>query len=355
MDNGTGFDGSPFTLNNTDTHNNSLPSQIPSWTIITVSLSGIGILANVLVIFVIMLSFLRNSVFMNLIMSLAIFDIVYLLADIDNKRGIFGEVLIKPSLVYCRFNKYFIYVSGILSSWLTVFISLERYIAIFYPFKVHVYCTKKRMVISVIILTILTCLTLVPLFYTCSVIFIDQMPKCISIGSGTWSDITFISFLLTIYNIIPLIFISILNVLILRKIQVQNALRANLQGQQCRPTSSTNNTSLVTMMVCVCVIFGVTSLPATVILIVNYTCTFTTRNHCVPIEGWLYRFAFTLENVNHSVNFFLYCLTGSVFRRALFQLFKCKIDKHSEGHLPGQRSIEQNVVSNVRNYSHSRV
>ena len=107
MDNGTDVDGSPFTLNNTDTHNNSLPSQIPSWTIITVSLSGIGILANVLVIFVIMLSFLRNSVFMNLIMSLAIFDIVYLLADIDNQRGIFGEVLIKPSLVYCRFQYIF--------------------------------------------------------------------------------------------------------------------------------------------------------------------------------------------------------------------------------------------------------
>ena len=355
MDNGTGFDGSPFTLKNTDTHNDSLPSQIPSWTIITVSLSGIGILANVFVIFIIMSSLLRNSVFMNLLMSLAISDTLYLLANINNQRGIFGEILIEPSLVYCRFNIYFIYVSGILSSWLTVLISLERYIAICYPFKVHVYCTKKRMIISFIILTILICLILVPLFYTCSVIIIDQMPKCVSIESGTWSDIIFISFLLTIYNIIPLIFISILNVLILRKIQVQNALRANLQGRQCRPTSSTNNTSLVTMMVSVCVIFGVTSLPATVIVIVNYTCTFTTRNHCVPIEGWLYRLVFTLETVNHSVNFFLYCLTGSVFRGALFQLFKCKIDKYSEGHLPEQKFIEQNVVSKVRKYSHSRV
>ena len=355
MDNGTGFDGSPFPLNNTDTHNNSLPSKIPVWNIIIVSLSGIGILANVFVIFVIRLSLLRNSVFMNLIMSLAISDTLYLLANINIQRGIFGEILIEPSLVYCRFIIYFFYVSGIVSSLLTVFISLERYIAIFYPFKVHVYCTKKRMVISIIILTILTCLILVPLFYTCSVIIIDQMPKCVSIGSGTWSDIIFISFLLIIYNIIPLILISILNVLILRKIQVQNALRANLQGQHSRPTSSTNNTSLVTMMVCVCVIFGVTSLPATVILIVNYTCSFTTRNHCVHIEGWLYRLAFTLETVNHSVNFFLYCLTGSVFRRALFQLFKCKNDTHSEGHLPELRSIEQNVVSNVRNYSQSRV
>ena len=94
MDNGTGFDGSPFTLNNTDTHNDSLPPQIPSWTIITVSLSGIGILANVFVIFIFMSSLLRNSVFMNLIMSLAISDTLYLLANINNQRGIFGEILI---------------------------------------------------------------------------------------------------------------------------------------------------------------------------------------------------------------------------------------------------------------------
>ena len=312
--------------------NSTLPSPVPLSTIITLAVCGFGILANFLVLFVIILSSLRSSVFMNLIMWLAIFDTMYLFSVINIQRGIFGEILIRPSLLYCRFNIFLKLVMGIVSSWVTVLISFERYIAISYPFKVHIYCTKNKMLVAVIIITILACTSQIPVFFTCSLIFIDQRPKCFSFVGDTWSDILFVIFLLMIYSIVPLVIITVLNVFLIRKIQVQSAFRARSMGQHSVPTSSPKHLSLIAMMVSLCIVFAVTSLPIATTMSINYLCKFINGRYCVFRGGWPYRILFILNDVNHSVNFFMYCLTGSVFRQALFQLFKCKCDKPLEGH-----------------------
>ena len=352
----TTLDGSLLVLNNMNAQNGTLQSPMPVLTIISVTVCSIGILANILVILVIMLSSLRNSVFMNLIMSLAIFDIIYLSAVINSGRGIFGQMLLKPSLLHCRFNSFVLSISALGSSWVTVFISVERYIAVFYPFKVHIYCTKKRMLSAFFVLTSLICICTIPVFYFCFVIIIDRQPTCIYYGYSTnTTDIYFLCLWLICYTVLPLVLITVLNVLLIRQIRVQKAFRAKSQIQNCKPTSFANNSSLIAIMVCVCVVFAVYSLPAAILDIVNWPCKFTKASHCIHSEGWLFSLALMLDNFNHSINFFLYCLTGSVFRRALFQLLKCKNLKHLEGHLPELRSIEQNVVSNVRKHCNSRV
>ena len=76
MENANTMNDTIFVLNTTSTvgHNDSLPYPFPASTIVTVTVSSFGILANVLVIFTILFSSLRTSVIMNLILSLAIFD-----------------------------------------------------------------------------------------------------------------------------------------------------------------------------------------------------------------------------------------------------------------------------------------
>ena len=324
MDNSTTFNGSLFSLNITDIENsNTLMSPIDTWTIIRVAVCSIGILANCLVIVVITLTSLRTSAFMNLIMALAFFDTILLLSSISSQRGIFGEIFFEPSLFNCRLHIFIVYVCGIASSWVTVLISLERYIAIIHPFKVHVYCTKKRLSVMISVLTILVCTASIPSFYSGSVIFVDQRPVCLSTGIPTTKNMIFIFIVLILYNISPFVLITVLNVFVIRKIQIQNAFRARFQGQHHRQTSCTNSASLVAMMVSVSVVFAVTTIPGTFVLISKCTCYFT-DGLCLVIEEWVYHVVFMLDDINHSVNFFLYCLTGSSFRLALFKLFKCK-------------------------------
>ena len=145
--------------------NGTLPYPFPISTIVTVTVCSFGILANFLVISIIVFSSLRTSVFMNLIMSLAIFDSIYLMIIINLQRGLFGRLFIQPSLLYCRLMFFSLYISGTLSSWVTVLISLERYIAICHPFKVHIYCTKKHTYLAIIALIIITCTGYIPFFY----------------------------------------------------------------------------------------------------------------------------------------------------------------------------------------------
>ena len=341
MENATNFNH-PLSVLNTTTavgQNGNLPYSFPVSTIVTVTVCSFGIVANVLVIFTIVFSSLRNYVFMNLIMSLAIFDSMYLIFIINLQRGLFGQLFIRPSLLHCRLNVIFLYTSGMLSSWVTVLISLERYIAICHPFKVHIYCTNKHTYLAIMALIVITSTCCTPFFYSCSVSLLDGMPLCKSHGENAQYDIIIvISIALTLYSFVPFLLITILNVLMVRRIQFQKAFRS--QRQQSRETSSAYNSSLIVMMVCVCCIFAVTSFPATVLVIVSLSYKFNSVGlSSLEYDGWLFRMTYMLDDINHGINFFLYCLTGSIFRFAFYNLFKCR-EKKSE-----RNSFQQGIAT----------
>ena len=322
--------------------NSTLLPSTDVWTTITVTVCSIGILANLFVIFTIVFSSLRTSVFMNLIMSLAIFDSMCLMSVINSERGLFGQLIIGPSLLHCRFTIFFIYVNGIVSSWVTVFISLERYIAIYHPFKVHIYCTKMNTYMTVIALKIITCIGCIPFFYGCSVRLVDNMPECEVSWQNAEYDIISKSIIFTFHSLVPFLLITILNILMMRKIQVQKALRSQLR--QSEEQSSSHDSSLIVMMVCVCSIFALTSFPAMISVMVSSLCKFYSVASCIlDPKGWISRMSFVIQDVNHGVNFFVYCLTGSVFRFAFFHLFKCR-KKKSPGHrFEQQMSTRENI------------
>ena len=172
----TTFNSSQFSYNETTIpgRNHSLQCPLPAWTIATLTICSVEIMANSIVISVITFSSLRSSVFMNLVMILAIFDVLYLLAVINVQNGIFGQFLIDPSVVHCSLNNFLLYVCGVVSSWVTLLISLERFIVIYFPLKGRINCTKKRSCAIVLALFIISCSCLVPLLYISKVTLKDQ-------------------------------------------------------------------------------------------------------------------------------------------------------------------------------------
>ena len=280
---------------------------------------------------------------MNLIMSLALCDSIYLMAVLNIQRGLFGQLFIRQSLLHCRFSIFLVYVSGLVSSWVTVLISLERYIALYHPFKFHRYCTTRRTYLAILALVILSSIGCIPFFLSCSVTWIDQMPQCNSFGENSKYDIILISVTLTFYSFLPFLLITVLNILMMRKIQLQKAFRSTTQ--QPKELSSANNSSLIIMMFCVSSIFAVTSFPASILTIVSYSCKFNNGKFCILDQhGWLTELTFMLDDINHGINFFLYCLTGSVFRLAFFHLFKCGQNKSPRHDFHHEMATTENVL-----------
>ena len=58
-----------------------------------------------------------------------------------------------------------------------------------------------------------------------------------------------------ISSIVTLVIITVLNVFLIRKIKVQSAFRARSTGEHSAPTSSQKQSSLIAMMVSLCVVF----------------------------------------------------------------------------------------------------
>ena len=322
-------------------HISNNPFTLPIWFVLPAIVCSFGILANSFIIFVIMFSTLRTSTFMNLLMSLAIFDIVVLFITITTKMQSFFEIFPDKFLLYCRLMFYILNVAGIVSSWISVLISLERYIAIYYPFKVHIYCTKKNTYITILSLTISTSIGLIPIFYTHSVKILEPNQTCLPTVADAASMVNWcITFIL--YCPLPFFFMIFLNIKIIRKFKAQILFRLRSQGESCKQTSSANNPSLVAMMITVSLVFAVTSFPATILLTVQHSCTLMQASLCLP--KWLIEVSFMLNNINHSVNFFLYCLSGSVFRLALINMFRCKKRTSSRSFVTPHISVAENVM-----------
>ena len=129
-----------------------------------------------------------------------------------------------------------------------------------------------------------------------------------------------------IYSLIPLCIIVVLNILIMRKINSQRKFSIKHQtSKHVKPKVTSNLT--ITMFV-VCVAFVITTVPPeTLYIVLSMSTVLGTTS--VPFIALV---SYRLKSINHSMNFLLYCLPGSVFRQTFFRLFTCRNKKMSTEH-----------------------
>ena len=329
-----------FCLNGSDiTKYNNTETLLPGSTLLTVTICTGGILANILIIIVVLFGSLRNFVIMNLLLALAFADSFYLLVIIQKQRGIFGTILIGPSLLHCQLSVFLLFAMDLTSSWITVFIAVERFIAIFFPLKAHIFCTNRTSYIAILILTTLALMASAPFLFASSVLPVGDNFVCRLKSENPGTDFIVVIFIYLFYSIMPFFIITVLNISIIRRVRSQRAFRIRYQRHTSTQGRRSRDTTLIPMMTAVCIVFILTSFPSSLITIYNYSHRYIhgTDFHS---EDWLSRFFFLLEDINHCVNLFLYCITGSVFRTALFEMLKCKNRKSNK-----QQSHEMMTIS----------
>ena len=295
-----------------------LPEQ--SFAHFSLAFSAIGLLANTLLIVVIIRGSLRHSVFMTMLIVLAITDNVELLSSDLLQLGLLGNHL-SPSLMFCRIFLFICQSSATMSAWMVVLISVERFIAIFYPLKVHIFLSMKRTYIIISCVGVLICISKVYHLFSSSIFTYSNMTVCY-IGANDKSDVIFSIVHGLFYSFIPFCIITVLNVKILKKLKLQQTFRASSQF------STSRDTSLVPMMLAISVAFALTTFPIMILIICSLTVDLAGFKWNLN-SNWIFILAIGLVNLNHSLNFFLYCVTGTVFRNAFFSLIKCKASQRS--------------------------
>ena len=78
----------------------------------------------------------------------------------------------KQYLVVCKTNRYLKAVFSYVANWLVIIFTIFRFIAVYWPYKANMYCTRKRAFMAVL----LTCLLSV-LVNLDSLIFIEHIPQ----------------------------------------------------------------------------------------------------------------------------------------------------------------------------------
>ncbi|XP_064639512.1 CX3C chemokine receptor 1-like [Lineus longissimus] len=235
------------------------------------------------------------------------------------------------SYISCPLHTFLTYFLIDMASWLVMLLTVERWISVAFPLKARFICRKKWTFAT------LFCAFACLFMLNSHMLFLFRLnaegDEC---GETTTAYLDFCSDVfpwidLITYSGIPLLVITVCNCSILYKlIQCQNK-RKTLQNPGKNPdgwTAHAQMTSMTYMLTAVSVTFLLLTLPAAIYFIVNSSM----PDEDIPVnvnEDLDVAFAVTYLSsyVNNTINFLLYCLSGTQFRREVYRMFRGVIIK----------------------------
>ena len=291
--------------------------EVKVWTVIPGIIIVTGTIGNSLSIAAVTNNYCKKTSFTIYLAALAITDTLVLYTSgislwlrkaYDINISLFGV----PG---CKLNTYFNYLFPQISSWLVVAITVERMLCTYYPSKTQL-VNNHRTGIKVVA-TLITFIVLLNsnLLFGFTYIFHDALNQSIcDITDANYSEfyLHYWSWIhLTAYALLPFAIIISANVATVLKV-----FRSGMILKLATKSSRTRYLLLVTFLVSVT--FLILAMPLSLSIAI------TPANHHTFLgmdEVLTDIVVFNMMLLNHAVNFFLYILTGSRFRRDLRAAF----------------------------------
>lgn len=284
----------------------------------------LGILGNILSMIILSRPQMRSSI-NYLLIGLARCDTVLILTSIL----LFGVPAIYPYTGYLRYYYlrllpeisrvvYPLAMSAQTASvYLTLTVTLERYVAVCHPLRARALCTYGRARIYVVVIIIFSICYNIPRFFEVDLSKYDDREFgfvfCIT-ASDLRAEEQYINiyihwlYLIFIY-FIPFLSITFFNSMIYRQVRKANRERQRLSRTEKREIG------LATMLFCVVIVFICCNILA---LLINIIEAFSGK-----IYDRLVKTSNLLVTINSSVNFIIYVIFGEKFKRIFLLLF-CK-------------------------------
>jgi hypothetical protein len=241
---------------------------------------------------------------------------------------------------------YIYYVAKTVSAWLIVSICVDRFLIVYFPLMTTKYLTKKITIMRIIILTIIS--ILINLHY----VILIKAPinfeyDCVSVGLGSyWNEKIWPIINTLLYSVIPSLLLLGFYILIIYKLAKMKKKLEKVHNHQITEIKQylkviNSHKQLNITVFTICLSFFILTLPSNIYTILNNQIILNgdnyhenfyhnktvnnieflkTRNNIQKVL-LIDRVLEQLMNVYHAINFILYILTSTVFRKEIANVF----------------------------------
>ena len=216
----------------------------------------------------------------------------------------------------------FVYFIRLTGTWITVLLTIDRYIAVRFPLHAHHLCTMRRAMRHVIILSFVSLLFSLPRFFEYQ---IDTSSKFGFVPTDLLLNRTYtiayrIVLFFTFMYLIPMLLLILLNAHLLITLRVADSYRARVSDSKSTKTNR-NITATVVTVVLVTIVCNVSAMLSHLLWSLQQC--FAHLAHVDMTRRYLSLASNIFVTLNSAINFFIYSLCSRNFRIALRQMCAC--------------------------------
>ena len=280
---------------------------------------GFGLVGNAMTTAVLTRKRFRSRNISVYLLALAVVDSIFLLSNTMvalTIKFLIGPDVQSLSNVGCKLAKYALMTSRAMSAWLVVVLTAQRLLAMSIPHLASVLSTRRQAVTSTAVVVCFVLALYSYLFYVVE-LRVEYSSTCFWSASVVDRVRTLLNIAdLLFYSLIPSVILGTCNSILIYMLFYSEELRREATKSVRGVRSGCEARSITVVLVLMSVSFILLTLPMTLYQVV-YTVGFRPG---LPI---LYPALYTLDIVNHAVNFLLYCVSGPTFRAEIKAMMAC--------------------------------
>ena len=239
----------------------------------------------------------------------------------------------------CQIINFFLNTATLIATWLVVVMTTDRFIAVGFPLKRPIWCTVRRAKIVLASLVLIAVLLNAQYLYLIeshispvSGFMCRYKPELLQYTSEIWNWIE-----MAAVFVIPQIMIFLLN------IAIMTILKRTSQGMVVQNQVAKHVDSVTAMLLTVSLVFFILTAPWAVFLLYssqvwNYKSSFSAWANYIFLNTFLR----LMNDLNHCINFFLYCASGTLFRSDL-RKFLCGVYGHKRHESNVQMTVQPQI------------